>query len=90
MQGGSEARLYVDATLTSTAVKQVWAMPPIDVDFQIQGFTLSGWSVMYFAVTEKSNYHSANWMRHWTEANGSYQVRVSSFVLYLEVGGLCS
>ena len=61
MQGGSEATLSVQAATTYTTAKEVRAMPPIEVDFQIPKFTASGSTVRYLAVSEKSNYESAKW-----------------------------
>ena len=84
MQGGSEVTLSAHATLTSTTTKQVWARPPIDVDFQVLMFTASGLIVRFLKVFEKSNYQSVKWVRYLTKASGSYQVRVSGFVLSLE------
>jgi hypothetical protein len=86
MQGGSEVTLSAHATLTSTTTKQVWARPPIDVDFQVLMFTASGLIVRFLKVFEKSSYQSVKWVRYLTKASGSYQVRVSEFVLPLEVG----
>lgn len=80
MQGGSEVTLSAHATLTSTTTKQVWARPPIDVDFQVLMFTASGLIVRFLKVFEKSNYQSVKWVRYLTKASGSYQVRVSIFV----------
>ena len=79
MQGGSEVTLSAHATLTSTTTKQVWARPPIDVDFQVLMFTASGLIVRFLKVFEKSNYQSVKWVRYLTKASGSYQVRVSNF-----------
>ena len=78
MQGGSEATLSAHATLTSTTSKQVWARPPIDVDFQVLMFTSSGLIVRFLKVFEKSNYQSVKWVRYLTKASGSYQIRVSN------------
>jgi len=78
MQGESELTLSADATLASTPTKQVWAVPPIDVDFQIVGFTASGICVTDLNVTEKSGYDSTGFVKYLAGANGSYQVQVSS------------
>ena len=86
MQGGSEVTLSAHATLTTTTTKQVWARPPIDVDFQVLMFTASGLIVRFLKVFEKSSYQSVKWVRYLTKASGSYQVRVSGFDLSLEVG----
>lgn len=77
VQGGQEVTLSATAQLTSTTHRQVWARPPIDVDFQVLMFTASGLIVRFLKVFEKSNYHSIKWVRYLTKASGSYQVRVS-------------
>lgn len=69
------------AKLTSTTNRQVWARPPIDVDFQVLMFTSSGLIVRFLKVFEKSNYHSVKWVRYLTKASGSYQIRVRLFIL---------
>lgn len=62
--------------LTSTTTRQVWARPPIDVDFQVLMFTASGLIVRFLKVFEKSNYQSVKWVRYLTKAEGTYQIRV--------------
>ena len=84
MQGGMEVTLSAHATLTSTTTKQVWARPPIDVDFQVLMFTASGLIVRFLKVFEKGNYQSVKWVRYLTKASGSYQIRVSRPVPSLE------
>lgn len=81
LQGGQEASFSGTAELTSVTNRQVWARPPIDIDFQVLMFTASGLIVRFLKVFEKSNYHSVKWVRYLTKASGSYQVRVG--------GGLC-
>ena len=66
------------AQLTSTTTRQVWARPPIDIDFQVLMFTASGLLVRFLKVFEMSNYQSVKWVRYLTKAIGSYQIRVSS------------
>lgn len=82
MQGGSEVTLSAHATLTSTTTKQVWARPPIDVDFQVLMFTASGLIVRFLKVFEKSSYQSVKWVRYLTKASGSYQIRVSHLICH--------
>src|SRR5258708_15308167 len=79
VQGGQELTFNGTAQLTSTTTRQVWARPPIDVDFQVLMFTASGLHVRFLKVLEKSNYNSVKWVRYLTKAAGSYQIRVSSF-----------
>ncbi|EIM89663.1 clathrin adaptor mu subunit [Stereum hirsutum FP-91666 SS1] len=75
IQGGQECTFSATAELTSTTRRQVWARPPIDVDFQVLMFTSSGLIVRFLKVFEKSNYHSIKWVRYLTKASGSYQIR---------------
>ena len=76
VQGGQELTFNGTAQLTSTTTRQVWARPPIDVDFQVLMFTSSGLIVRFLKVFEKSNYHSIKWVRYLTKASGTYQIRV--------------
>ena len=78
LQGGQEATFAGLAELTSTTTRQVWARPPIDVDFQVLMFTSSGLIVRFLKVFEQNNYSSVKWVRYLTKASGSYQIRVSS------------
>jgi len=75
IQGGQEHTLTATADLTSTTHRQVWARPPIDVDFQVLMFTASGLIVRFLKVFEKGNYSSIKWVRYLTKASGSYQIR---------------
>ncbi|KAL0576562.1 sporulation-induced protein [Marasmius crinis-equi] len=79
MQGGQECTFSAAAELTSTTTRQVWARPPIDVDFQVLMFTASGLIVRFLKVFEKNNYQSIKWVRYLTKANGSYQIRGRPF-----------
>ncbi|KAH9917446.1 clathrin adaptor mu subunit [Fomitopsis serialis] len=75
IQGGQEVTFSAHAALTSTTTRQVWARPPIDVDFQVLMFTASGLIVRFLKVFEKGNYQSIKWVRYLTKASGSYQIR---------------
>lgn len=75
IQGGQEVTLSATGALTSTTNRQVWARPPIDVDFQVLMFTASGLIVRFLKVFEKSDYQSVKWVRYLTKASGSYQIR---------------
>lgn len=77
MQGGQECTFTATADLTYTTVRQAWARPPIDVDFQVLMFTASGMIVRFLKVFEQNNYHSIKWVRYLTKASGTYQIRVS-------------
>jgi AP-2 complex subunit mu-1 len=78
LQGGQEATFAGLAQLTSTTTRQVWARPPIDVDFEVLMYTASGLIVRFLKVFEQSNYTSVKWVRYLTKASGSYQIRVSA------------
>ncbi|KAF9532768.1 Mu homology domain-containing protein [Crepidotus variabilis] len=75
LQGGAECSIRATADLTRTTTRQVWARPPIDVDFQVLMFTASGLIVRFLKVFEKSNYQSVKWVRYLTKASGNYQIR---------------
>ena len=94
IQGGQEVTFSGTAQLTSTTHRQVWARPPIDVDFQVLMFTASGLIVRFLKVFEKSNYHSVKWVRYLTKASGTYQIRVSGRLFFnqyhVEYGWLTS
>ena len=81
IQGGQECTIRATADLTRTTTRQVWARPPIDVDFQVLMFTASGLIVRFLRVFEKSSYQSIKWVRYLTKANGNYQIRVSELLL---------
>ncbi|KAJ7574653.1 Mu homology domain-containing protein [Mycena floridula] len=75
IQGGLECSFSGVAELTSTTTRQVWARPPIDIEFQVLMFTASGLIVRFLKVFEKSGYTSVKWVRYLTKASGTYQVR---------------
>ncbi|KAF8634543.1 hypothetical protein AX15_000841 [Amanita polypyramis BW_CC] len=75
IQGGQECRFTATADLTSTTHRQVWARPPIDVDFQVLMLTASGLIVKFLKVFEKNSYQSIKWVRYLTKASGTYQIR---------------
>ncbi|KIL67004.1 hypothetical protein M378DRAFT_123224 [Amanita muscaria Koide BX008] len=75
LQGGQECGFTATADLTSTTNRQVWARPPIDVEFQVLMLTASGLIVRFLKVFEKSNYQSIKWVRYLTKASGTYQIR---------------
>jgi AP-2 complex subunit mu-1 len=84
IQGGQECTFQGTAALTSTTTRQVWARPPIDVDFEVLMFTSSGLIVRFLKVLERSNYQSVKWVRYLTKASGTYQIRVSQALLQLK------
>lgn len=80
MQGGSDASLQAEATLSSTTVRKAWSRPPIEMDFQVLMLTASGLLVRYLKVWEKSGYQSIKWVRYVSRAGGnsgsSYAIRI--------------
>jgi hypothetical protein len=87
IQGGQECTFSAIASLTTSVTnRQVWARPPIDVDFQVLMFTSSGLIVRFLKVFEKSNYQSVKWVRYLTKASGGYQIRVSVIFAFLILG----
>jgi len=49
---------------------------PISVNFEIPYFTVSGITVRYLKIIEKSGYQALPWVRYITQ-NGDYQIRMS-------------
>lgn len=49
---------------------------PIQVQFEIPYFTVSGIQVRYLKIIEKSGYQALPWVRYITQ-NGDYQLRMS-------------
>lgn len=50
---------------------------PIELRFEIPYFTVSGLSVRYLKITEKSGYQALPWVRYITQ-NGEYHLRTAS------------
>ena len=48
---------------------------PIQVNFEIPYFTVSGLQVRYMKIIEKSNYEAVPWVRYITK-NGEYNIRI--------------
>ncbi len=48
---------------------------PISVQFEIPYFTVSGLTVRYLKIVEKSGYQALPWVRYITQ-NGDYQLRM--------------
>ena len=51
------------------------ATEPISVKFEIPYFTVSGVTVRYLKILEKSGYQALPWVRYITQ-NGDYQLRM--------------
>lgn len=47
---------------------------PVNVQFEIPYYTLSGINVRYLKIKEKSGYHALSWVRYLAK-NGEFNVR---------------
>ncbi|KJP90036.1 hypothetical protein AK88_00205 [Plasmodium fragile] len=63
-------------SIVSTENKDVYYKRPVNVKFEIPYFTISGITVRYLKIIEKSGYQALPWVRYITQ-NGDYQVRIS-------------
>jgi AP-1 complex subunit mu len=78
MPGGSAFGLRAQFGLPSVEADEDEAeswRKPISVRFEIPYFTVSGLSVRYLRVLEKSGYQAQPWVKYVTR-NGDYQVRI--------------
>ncbi|KAL2316376.1 AP-2 complex subunit mu [Schizosaccharomyces pombe] len=75
--GETELIFYAEVELSNTTNQQIWAKPPISLDFNILMFTSSGLHVQYLRVSEPSNskYKSIKWVRYSTRA-GTCEIRI--------------
>eukprot|EP00386_Alphamonas_edax_P007944 GDKI01026223.1.p1 GENE.GDKI01026223.1~~GDKI01026223.1.p1 ORF type:complete len:428 (+),score=177.48 GDKI01026223.1:180-1463(+) len=56
--------------------REAYTKKPINVRFEIPYFTVSGITVRYLKIIEKSGYQALPWVRYITQ-NGDYQLRMS-------------
>ncbi|CAA9990717.1 AP-1 complex subunit mu, putative [Plasmodium knowlesi strain H] len=63
-------------SIVSNENKDVYYKRPVNVKFEIPYFTVSGITVRYLKIIEKSGYQALPWVRYITQ-NGDYQVRIS-------------
>ncbi|SCM25946.1 AP-1 complex subunit mu-1, putative [Plasmodium chabaudi chabaudi] len=63
-------------SVVSNENKDVYYKRPVNVKFEIPYFTVSGITVRYLKIIEKSGYQALPWVRYITQ-NGDYQVRIS-------------
>ena len=59
-----------------SVTREEYAKKPISVKFEIPYFTVSGVTVRYLKILEKSGYQALPWVRYITQ-NGDYQLRMS-------------
>jgi AP-1 complex subunit mu len=78
MPGGSAFRMRAHFGLPSVEAEEdddTWRKP-ISLKYEIPYFTVSGLTVRYLRVVEKSGYQAQPWVRYITQ-NGDYQVRMT-------------
>ncbi|SOV81059.1 AP-1 complex subunit mu-1 [Plasmodium sp. gorilla clade G3] len=63
-------------SIVSNENKDLYYKRPVNVKFEIPYFTVSGITVRYLKIIEKSGYQALPWVRYITQ-NGDYQVRMS-------------
>ncbi|CDU20470.1 hypothetical protein YYC_01259 [Plasmodium yoelii 17X] len=63
-------------SIVSNENKDIYYKRPVNVKFEIPYFTVSGITVRYLKIIEKSGYQALPWVRYITQ-NGDYQVRIS-------------
>ncbi|GAW83322.1 AP-1 complex subunit mu [Plasmodium gonderi] len=63
-------------SIVSNENKDLYYKRPVNVKFEIPYFTVSGITVRYLKIIEKSGYQALPWVRYITQ-NGDYQVRIS-------------
>jgi len=77
-QGQKDFIMHVNFGLpsVSSADRDAYTKTPITVKFEIPYFTVSGVTVRYLKIIEKSGYQALPWVRYITQ-NGDYQLRMS-------------
>eukprot|EP00920_Eleutheroschizon_duboscqi_P027406 GHVT01067254.1.p1 GENE.GHVT01067254.1~~GHVT01067254.1.p1 ORF type:complete len:431 (+),score=37.25 GHVT01067254.1:696-1988(+) len=63
-------------SVTDISQKKNFMKRPINVTFEIPYFTVSGITVRYLKIIEKSGYQALPWVRYITQ-NGDYQIRMA-------------
>ncbi|CRH02363.1 AP-1 complex subunit mu-1, putative [Plasmodium relictum] len=63
-------------SIVSNENKDLYYKRPVNVKFEIPYFTVSGITVRYLKIIEKSGYQALPWVRYITQ-NGDYQLRMS-------------
>lgn len=63
-------------SIISNENKDLYYKRPVNVKFEIPYFTVSGITVRYLKIIEKSGYQALPWVRYITQ-NGDYQLRMS-------------
>lgn len=81
LPGKREVSMEVKLTMPSLKASQAnFKSRPVEVNFDISHYTLSGLNVRYLKIKEKSNYHSLSWVRYVAQ-NGSFLIRTQNNAL---------
>ena len=81
LPGKREATMEVKLTMPSLkGSRSNFKSRPVEVNFDIAHYTLSGLNVRYLKIKEKSNYHSLSWVRYVAQ-NGSFLIRTQNNAL---------
>jgi len=75
MRANTEQSVPANDADTDIDVKPMNMKKPISVKFEIPYFTVSGVTVRYLKIIEKSGYQALPWVRYITQ-NGDYQLRM--------------
>lgn len=78
LQGQKDFIMTANFSLPSigSETREEYSKKPISVKFEIPYFTVSGVTVRYLKILEKSGYQALPWVRYITQ-NGDYQLRMS-------------
>lgn len=56
--------------------RHLYKKQPININFEIPFFTVSGFQVRYLKIVDRSGYKASPWVKYLTK-NGEYQLRVN-------------
>ncbi|GBG33753.1 AP-2 complex subunit mu [Hondaea fermentalgiana] len=74
--GGSEASFTCVVETVPNTKEKPWSRPPIHMDFTIPMWAASGLKVRYLKVIEKSGYRAKSYVKYFSKASDSYQIRI--------------
>mmetsp|Transcript_9195 Transcript_9195/g.16074 ORF Transcript_9195/g.16074 Transcript_9195/m.16074 type:complete len:424 (+) Transcript_9195:337-1608(+) len=74
--GKSEATFTCAVETIPSTKEKAWSRPPIQMDFAVPMWAASGLKVRYLKVVEKSGYKTKNFVKLFTKASDSYQIRI--------------
>ena len=56
--------------------RHLYKKQPINIQFEIPFFTVSGFQVRYLKIVDRSGYKASPWVKYLTK-NGDYQIRMN-------------